>query len=58
MGSSRTNPEPDAQAGPELAAPGLGLIDLPPLPAPPEEVMGLLAHFTGQDSKARHLTMS
>lgn len=55
---SRINPEPDAQAGPELAAPGLSLIDLPPLPAPPKEVMGLLAHFTGQDSKARHLTMS
>lgn len=32
VGSSRINPEPDAQAGPELAASGLSLIDLPPLP--------------------------
>lgn len=29
-----------------------------PYPTPPKKVMGLLAHFTGQDSKARHLTMS
>lgn len=29
-----------------------------PCPAPPKEVMGLLAHFPSQDSKARHLTMS
>ena len=37
---------------------GSALSTGPPHPAPPKEAMGLLAHFTGQDSKARYLVGS